>query len=116
MDLFDIAVAKKLSGSGGGGGGGDLSTAEVTFDISTGNGVIIEGAVIVTEEGHEFITYGEYVVYNDTKVKCIMLNNAGFIDVLPTGISDVTVTGDATVYHDGDYYVEVAGDCTIIIS
>lgn len=31
MDLFDIAIAKKLSGGGGGGGSSDFSTAKVTF-------------------------------------------------------------------------------------
>lgn len=35
MDLFDIAVAKKMSG-GGGGGSSDFSTATVTFTNSAG--------------------------------------------------------------------------------
>ena len=37
MDLFDIAVAKKLAGGGGGGGGGGLGTllAEKTYNITT---------------------------------------------------------------------------------
>lgn len=40
MDLFDIAVAKKLSGGGGGGGGGDsdFSLVQVTIYNNAQNG------------------------------------------------------------------------------
>lgn len=38
MDLFDIAVARKLSGGGGGGGGSDFSTATVTMSCNGGSG------------------------------------------------------------------------------
>lgn len=47
MDLFDIAIAKKLSGGGGGGGGGDsdFSTAQVTVVNPQGS---IRGAFVAT--------------------------------------------------------------------
>lgn len=38
MNLYDIAIAKNLSGGGGGGGGGDASIATVTFDVTAQQG------------------------------------------------------------------------------
>ena len=47
MDLYDVAVARKLS-SGGGGGSSDFSTAEVTFTSTSGMYALFGYAV---EEG-----------------------------------------------------------------
>ena len=48
MDLFDIAVARKLSSGGGGGGGSsDFSTAEVTVTI-TGESYLYIPTVVST--------------------------------------------------------------------
>lgn len=116
MDLLDIAKANAMYGGGSGGGGGDLSTAEVTFDISTGKQVGIDGIIIATVDGIEFLASGEYNVNNNDQIKAVLFKGEGDISIRPTGISDVTVTGDATVDYDGDYYVYITGDCTITIS
>lgn len=42
MDLFDVVIARKLSGGGGGGGSSDFTTAYITTDGSSG----IEGAFV----------------------------------------------------------------------
>lgn len=115
-NLFREKVVSGLASGGGGGGGGDLSTAEVTFDISTGKQVGIDGITIATVDGIEFLASGEYNVNNNDQIKAVLFKGEGSIVVLPTGISDVTVTGDATVDYDGDYYVDITGDCTITIS
>lgn len=46
-DLFDIVVARKLSGGGGGGGSSDFSTAEVTVNTPS---VRVQIPYIINEE------------------------------------------------------------------
>lgn len=117
-DLFDIAVAKKLSG-GGGGGGGDLSKATVTLVDSDGIGAVIKGAFCIDTAGtsspsddctfpmcftDEFESVG-IALYKGTAV----IDAGGILDEGAT----FAVSGSATA--DG-FYIIVTGDCTITVA
>lgn len=57
MDLFDLAIASKLSGGGGGGGGIDLLTTENIGTVSTSStsSVSIGKTVEVQYEGYDLL-------------------------------------------------------------
>ena len=114
MDLYDIAVARKLSSGGGGGGGSsDFSTATVTFNVSGTSQV--NAPFILTAPLDPPIDYidpmgsklsaGEYDIVLYKGIALLMCN-------------DLTVSGTASgaIEHlAGDVY-KVTGDCTITIS
>lgn len=67
MDLFDVILAKKMTGgSGGGGGSGDFSTAEVTLINSEQSQYAYEVLYaencpsVVDEQGEAYITSSPY--------------------------------------------------------
>ena len=120
-DLFDVVVARKLSGGGGGGGSSDFSAAEVTLFMSGTAGIFLpeaydfdppEGGVtnalnIVYSTGdyqsgetHKVVLYkGKLVLYRDSQY---------YADT-------VSVTGNA-IYDSIGGRIVVSGDCTITIS
>lgn len=116
-DLFDVVVARKLSGGGGGGGSSDFSTATVTLintDTSTQyffradsiqNDGIKETTVSVVEPVDV-----EIPLYKGNHTITIMSIASNDMDVLPTGTGGVTVdmpnmsiiiTGDGTLTAKG---------------
>ena len=111
MDLYDVAVARKLSSGGGGGGGSsDFSTAEVTVTNSTGAGLELPLAVIEDDA-----TLGSiYLDINDTVDKSAVLYKNKAIASIPM-FKTAIVTGNATV-DPIIGAVLITGDCTITIS
>lgn len=114
MDLFDIAVAKKLAGGGGGGGGGssDLSMATITIE----GAVNITGAQIVYSSEHgtpfDFLSSVEYEVFKDTTIDTALYKGRGVIGAYPAVIhSSITVSGNIEEIDTGIYVI--TGNCTI---
>lgn len=111
MDLFDIALAKKLAGGGGGGGSSDFTVATVTL-VDPNEvwaelyGAFLDGDIMdcdcyTTDESVQLVLYKGTAVIN---VQNIL--NAG---------ATFTVSGNATVVGKGDH-IRITGDCTITIS
>ena len=109
MDLYDVAVARKLS-SGGGGGSSDFSTAEVTIINNSGGSVqcaipfvLVDNNMIYTQmqlaTGFEHTTI--IPLYKSTTRICLFSKG-------------IEVSGNITDI-DGIVF-EVTGDCTITIS
>lgn len=122
-DLFDVVVARKLSGGGGGGGSSDFSTATVTFINNSGSETMIYAPVCYS--GDEY--YGNSAAYtvfsdgqNDTVADIILYKGEAFIscenninwyfssatgdieiDSEYTDIAHVRGTGTITLVHQG---------------
>lgn len=112
MDLFDIALASKLSGGGGGGGA-------VIADISFRNQNSIQAINVIGA-----FDYGNYssgtlsLLPNDYKSQNVIISSAGMAELYidPSQIPEnyvVEVSGDIT--DDGNGYYLVGGDGEIII-
>lgn len=133
-DLFDVVVARKLSGGGGGGLSG-FSTTEVTLNITPP-----EGVTFVRETASSAISYPSTVYNNNRdyyccpylqvsnhKVTILLYNGVGYIDGLECYsedetywplLSSATVSGDISWDEnlgEGGAMV-VAGNGTITIS
>ena len=120
-DLFDIALARKLSGGGGGGGGSsDFSTAEVTL-------VATEGSSFSLYEGSQGVApYGfkGFFLYNDQVI-------AGYAPIAEEGTpitfklyyigdsfvcqpdNQYTSSTGAVTYDSETGLLTITGDCTI---
>ena len=130
MDLYDIAVARKLSSGGGGGGGrSDFSTAEVTIVNNTGSNLDVVGSFAVFEEAFPPLVPTDLyytmptinMIPNESVVKNLILyKGTGRVAVQ----SDNNVSANANVnalYPSSVFNIpikmyEVTGDCTITIS
>ena len=119
-DLFDIAVARKLSSGGGGGGSSDFSTAEVTVIANSGSGAVgLTGGISGFSEGFAFIKNGNpkmlvsvFGVPAGTSNTAQALLVEGYAEYeLDMGMN-VSVTGDCT-YDDEEGVFVITGDCTI---
>ena len=109
-DLFDIVVARKLSG-GGGGGSSDFSTAQATLTVGAPS--TIQGACILRDE------YGEYI---DTVYPTQASDPQVITAVLYKGESTVMIQTQGTLNVSGNIEqinsnaYNITGDCTITIS
>lgn len=113
MNLYDIAIARKLLG-GGGGGSSDFTTAKLTLDdyaniplavsmCADNFGLGIDTiSPLISQSG----TY-DVVLY---KGNALALNLGSMVGAETT----VTVSGNAT--NMGDGAILITGDCTITIS
>lgn len=117
-DLFDIAVARKLSG-GGGGGSSDFSTATVTLVDSGGLGATLYGAFYYESEP-PFVLDPHTTAYAYTDqgtVEIVLYKGSALIDandVTDQGAT-FTVSGNASALTPMPM-INVTGDCTITIS
>ena len=109
MDLYDIAIARKLSSGGGGGGSSDFSTAEVTFtaigvyeDVAFGIPSISDNKLttlteIVLDDGEtmtvEVPLYKGYCICASPMI--VFSNATGSVSIGEMGI--LTITGDGGV-------------------
>ena len=110
MDLYDVAVARKLSSGGGGGGGSsDFSTAEVTIGNSSANTIQMYLAYCDDEFGVSAITN----LSRDDEREVIVPLYKGKADCWFDS-ENVETTGNIT--DEGDGYYTITGDCTITIS
>lgn len=109
MDLFDVILAKKMTGgSGGGGGGGDFSTAEVTVngDLSIYDCILPYCADV---GAGDMLYCAPYPFANDTYAIALY---KGQCAVVIEGVA--SVSGNITSM--GNNYYLITGDCTITIS
>ena len=102
MDLFDIAVARKLSG-GGGGGGGDFDTATVTFSCS--DGLYYAYGHAVTTNAPVTLVFPLFTDANGQKIFTIGFSSIADINpqVMPTVTGGVQLDEDITVSGDGTF-------------
>lgn len=112
MNLYDIAIARKLSG---GGGSSDFSTATVTVVNNGATPSTLYMPYIVTGEGEDIRATTElFLMDNDTtQVSVILYKGTGDL-IFPDGDSGVVITGSAEKIDDSYYFI--TGDCTITIS
>lgn len=114
MNLYDIAIAKKLSGGGGGGGDNGFSIATVTFE-AYGGFTLASFAQIDTRRQPrklDFIVEHEYEsTFNTFSLDALLVDGVGkfYVD---SEYATITVSGNAT-YDDGE--VIYTGDCTISV-
>ena len=115
MDLFDIAVARKLS-SGGGGGSSDFSTATVTLNTSHGSYSCL--LPLIADEGDRTGVIARMVEIIDEQPYIVPLYKGKmimeyqyFYDIDPE--VQPTITGNATM---GEFGIEITGDCEIIVA
>lgn len=110
MDLYDIAIARKLSGGGGGGGGGDsdFSIAQVTVTIST-SGAYINLCVAIDAGGFAYTVSP----LQESGTYSAVLYKGGALAAVPADF-EYTATGSIQDYGGGMLFV--TGDCTITIS
>ena len=127
MDLFDIAVARKLS-SGGGGGSSDFSTAEVTINGKSGEYLYLltdfdpissENYVTGLYELNGHYAYEAYFSFDSDTTQTFNILKVDTA-ILIGGVSEYsTCTGDCVIAFDedrGSYLATITGDCTITIS
>lgn len=107
MDLYDIAVARKLSGGSGGGGSSDFTTANVTLVKNVSQGVI---------QIPTLYTFGA----DDIALSSAFSQSGDYSIILHSGkcgisvdASSYTISGSASDLGNGT--VLATGDCTITI-
>lgn len=113
MDLYDIAIARKLSGGGGGGGGGDsdFSTAQVTF-----NGVPAVNLYLANVSGQmpvdAAVPMVQLVEPTVNAITAVLYKGAAIMMTL--GAMTAELSGN--IQHMGGTIYLITGDCTITIS
>lgn len=112
MDLYDIAIAKKLSSSGGGGGSSDFSTAEV---ITTGGENVSFTAPPIMIFNDQLVAgplraTSELVLYKNSQMFIFTEHSLHIISAEGTG--GVSVEYDETYQ---EYSVTVTGNGTLTI-
>lgn len=114
MNLYDIAIARKLSG-GGGGGSSDFTTATVTFVVSAADypdwiGACAEGANPVCMSDH-----AEGTIKGENGTKTVILYK-GYTFIRPEWNAGLTISVSGNASKDIYDNVTITGDCTITIS
>lgn len=110
-DLFDIVVARKLSGGGGGGGSSDFSTATVTVVNQSDEDRLVASDCprILSEDFIETIFSVVIVPPSTTSVFIVPLYKG---KCLWGGITPDATSGNISYDENLHYYV-ITGDCTI---
>lgn len=107
MDLYDIAIAKKLSGSGGGGGGSsDFSTAKVTIPSNEEPTQAYYQLIAIIDD--ELQDVAPYKMDDDNVIDVVLYK--GQFKAYP--YEDVVISGDA-VYDSDDSSLTITGDCVL---
>ena len=108
MDLYDIAIAKKLSSSGGGGGSSDFSTAEVTFNCIDNEPEMTLPFINIQDDG----VYSSLNITQNTQTVTVPLYKNKLSCNIPTFYMNVTSTsGNITASQMNGYII--SGNCTI---
>ena len=126
MDLYDIAIARKLSGGGGGGGGSsDFSTAEVTiinnslrdadFTILSAYGDPSEGWGLSpnTLPNCIFGTYPTVSSNSTVSIPIVVCNGHSLFSV--SGVY-ITTSENVELINADEHIYDVSGNCTITIT
>ena len=106
-DLFDVVVARKLSG--GGGGSSDFSTAQVTI-INNEQSFVLYFPNIFDNRVHGYLDSSDI---DGSPVEAVLYKGACHITYTSDDTLNISVTGNATISRRE---VIVTGDCTITIS
>lgn len=114
MDLYDVVVAKALSGGGGGGGSSDFTTATMTYSNSTNTPL---GLPIVQDygEGAQFsYPFAPPTGGTSVSVNVILYKGTawGVLNVPPESVN-ISMSG---AIEDNDGMFTITGDCTLTIS
>lgn len=120
MDLYDIAIARKLAdGSGGGGGGSsDFSTAEMTI-TATGYPGCNNSTYVYLEDAGALIPLSTRMANGETVEILLIKGNA--TGVFYTAAEITTYNGSITLgeseYEDDTYYTPftITGDCSVTL-
>ena len=109
MDLYDIAIAKKLSGSGGGGGSSsDFTTATVTFVGDDGLEGFYTPYIACIESNYLYVDYN-YQEENSKSYTVPLYKGTAKIVIVDT----VTSTSGAVSLNDR--IATITGDCSITL-
>lgn len=125
MDLFELAVARKLSGGGGGGGGSsDFSTATVTITLNDGTKEYLEYYNPIFWEADEYdegfpalaaVNMDVVVPYATNVVPIILYKGYGLL-MFAAGIKNSSIiSGDCAFPGEYSNMLLVWGDCSITI-
>lgn len=110
------AVIDEVNGEvydiGGGGGDNDFSTAKVTIDVNSLQGITINVPTIY-DDGEHFALLPFANVYQSSDPWNVALYKGMALAIVSGEYTDIAATGDATVSNEGIY---ITGDCTINIS
>lgn len=116
MNLYDIAIARKLSG-GGGGGDSDFSTATVTLICNATNEVVC-GLATANEAMPPFVPQAEttslFTLVNGDEFTYTAVLYKG--NCLFQTLNDATLSGTGNVQDITPISAIITGDCTITIS
>lgn len=113
MNLYDIAIARKLSGGGGGGGSSDFSTAKITIASGLTRWVMAFSLPIIVEELDDLIGNLEISKEEYSAPLSVVLYKGQCTGAVYTEDGTISVSGNAT--FDGEEII-ITGDCTITIS
>ena len=116
MDLFDIAVARKLSSGGGGGGSSDFSMANVTVTNSTPAMEWIGVINPIDEADSHALGVDFEIIQGTNEFQCVLYKGLGWIDMLTFSQHGLTITVSGNATYNGEGQIDVTGDCTITIS
>ena len=114
MDLYDVAVARKLSSGGGGGGGSsDFSTAEVTF---VNNATVVYDVIFpyILDDYMYSSTSSGFIAGNK---EVVLYKGTCELEIVPQGGTTVgisSISGD--IEQDGSKFAIIHGNGTITIS
>ena len=115
MNLFDIAVARKLSGGGGGGGSSDFSTAEVTVnDVSEAQPIIWLCRAFSVNMGGADFRISTPTAQGSGTYTAILYYGQAELSVNDPGSYNISTTGNIDEMGEGSYLI--TGDCTITIT
>lgn len=125
MDLFELAVAKKLAGGGGGGGGSsDFTTATVTMTLGGNWDEYLEFQmpsfyeIGEYEEGYPALAlaYMDAILKNQTMSYPIVLYKGAAILFFMANIKNAsTISGNCYFPEGYSNMLIVTGDCSISI-
>ena len=132
MDLFDIAVARKLSG-GGGGGGSSYETYHVVINSVAMDDWISANYNAVAAEYPLNERYTSFVAHNgnfyaswtydlngglhDEEIEFAVFDDAYPCTIYPPYLEQHTVTTTGAIEYDSEQGCwNITGDCTITIS
>lgn len=111
-DLFDVVVARKLSGGGGGGGSSDFSMATVTIVNNLQSQENLNMPCIANAEGMDFI-YSITPINSGTNTITVPLYKDGLI-IIPLGAFQLlsAYSGDLTILDEA---LLIFGNCSLTL-
>ena len=118
-DLFDVVVARKLSGGGGGGGSSDFSTAEVTVVNTMSSSAESTKLSVPTINPPSTLISSTFIsMPEDTdNISVVLYKDGTLIDISEFDAStEFAVSGDAELLSRPVKGIRIFGDCTITIS